>query len=59
MPRISIGGDHDEIPAFGRAVYGLSQWGDAVGGVTINNEREQDLLEVVKRAAGYLRTKIA
>ena len=44
---------------YGVAVYDLSLFDDAVGGVTIENEPEQDLLEVVKRAAGYLRTKIA
>jgi hypothetical protein len=37
------------------AVWGLSRWDDAIGGVTIKNEHERDLLEIVKRAAEFVR----
>ncbi len=43
---------------FGEAMFGLSPYSDLVGGVTVMNEPGEDLLEVVKRAAGYLRAKI-
>ena len=41
-----------------KAVWDLSRWGDAVGGVTIKNDHERDLLEIVKRAAEFLRASI-
>jgi hypothetical protein len=40
------------------AVWDLSRWGDAVGGVTIKNDHERDLLEIVKLAAEFLRASI-
>jgi hypothetical protein len=36
---------------------GLSRWNDPVGGVTIDSDRRVDLLEVVKAARDFLRTK--
>jgi hypothetical protein len=38
-------------------VWGLSRWGDAVGGVTLDEEREIDLLDVLKRTVVFLRTQ--
>jgi|SRR5882672_8108013 len=35
--------------------YGLSRWGDAIGGVTIDVDRQQDVLLAVKRAAEFIR----
>lgn len=43
----------------GAMEVGLSRLGDAIGGITLNGERELDLLAVVKRAAAFLRGKIA
>jgi hypothetical protein len=46
-------------PAFwGVAVWGLSRWDDAIGGVTIHGEHGHDLLEDVKEAAAFLRSKL-
>jgi hypothetical protein len=41
---------------FGTLVLDLSRLDDAMGGVTLNNQPNIDLLEVVKRAAEFLRT---
>jgi hypothetical protein len=35
--------------------YGLSRWGDAIGGVTLDGDRQQDVLSAVKRAAEFIR----
>jgi hypothetical protein len=46
-------------PAFwGTMVLGLSRFGDATGGVTLHNDRDVDLLDVVKRATAFLRAQI-
>jgi hypothetical protein len=37
--------------------WNLSRWGDPVGGVTLDGDRHVDLLEVVKAARDFLRTK--
>src|SRR5712691_13289725 len=43
-------------PAFwGNLAWGLSRWGDAIGGITLHDERDVDLLDVVRRAAEFLR----
>ena len=47
-------------PAFwDQAVWDLSRWDDAIGGVTISGEHHRDLLEDVKEAAAFLRSKLA
>jgi hypothetical protein len=53
-------GDVIERPPaiWGKAVWALSRWGDATGGVTIKNEHERDLLEIVKEAAEFVRAQI-
>ena len=53
-------GDVIERPPaiWGKAVWALSRWGDATGGVTIKNEHERDLLEIVKGAAEFVRARI-
>jgi hypothetical protein len=38
--------------------YGFSRWGDGVGGVTLDGDRRQDVLSVVKRAAAFIRLQI-
>jgi hypothetical protein len=43
---------------WGLMVWDLSRWDDPVGGVTIKDEAELDLLETVKRAAEFLRGKL-
>jgi hypothetical protein len=43
---------------WGEAVWDLSRWGDATGGVTIKNDHERDLLKIVKRAAEFVRASI-
>jgi hypothetical protein len=40
---------------WGQMVWDLSRWDDPTGGVTLNEKRDTDLLEVVKRAAAFLR----
>jgi len=53
-------GDVIERPPakWGKAVWDLSRWDDAIGGVTIKNEHGRDLLEIVKRAAEFVRASI-
>lgn len=43
---------------WGEGVWGLSRWGDASGGVTIKNEHDRDLLEIVKGAAEFVRARM-
>jgi hypothetical protein len=43
---------------WGEMVWDLSRWDDATGGVTIKNDPERDLLEIVKRAAEFVRGRI-
>jgi hypothetical protein len=46
-------------PAFlGQMVLSLSRLGDATGGVTLNDDREVDVLATLKRAAAFMREKI-
>lgn len=48
----------DRPPAiWGEMVWDLSRWDDEAGGVTIAGEHECDLLEELKEAAGFLRSK--
>jgi hypothetical protein len=37
------------------ATWDLSRWDDPIGGVTLDNDRNVDLLDVVKRAVAFLR----
>ncbi len=40
------------------AVLGVSRWDDPTGGVTLNTDREFDLLATLKRAATFIRARI-
>lgn len=44
---------------WGVAVWDLSRWDDAVGGVTLDKEREVDLLSVIREVADFIRQQIA
>jgi len=44
--------------AWDEGVWDLSRWGDSAGGVTLDTDRDVDLLEVVKSASSFLRTKV-
>jgi hypothetical protein len=35
--------------------YGLSRWGDPTGGITLDGDRQQDVLSAVKCAAEFIR----
>jgi hypothetical protein len=37
--------------------FGLSRWNDGVGGVTLDNDRVQDVLSIVKGAAAFIRNQ--
>jgi hypothetical protein len=39
---------------WGQMVWDLSRWDDAIGGVTLSEEREVDLLDAVKNAVKFL-----
>ena len=41
------------------AVRGLSRWDDSVGGTTIRDDHERDILIAVRRAADFLRGQIS
>jgi hypothetical protein len=43
---------------WGEAVWGLSRWDDAVGGVTIKKNHEVDLLKEIKEALSFIRSKL-
>ncbi len=43
---------------WGEAVWDLSRWDDPVGGVTLDSERDVDLLDAVKRAYEFLSEQI-
>lgn len=45
--------------AWDSAVWDLSGWEDAVGGVTLDGDRAQDILYAIKRAAEFLRAQIS
>ncbi|HZR76760.1 hypothetical protein [Bradyrhizobium sp.] len=49
-----------ERPPFywGIGVWGLSRWGDEVGGVTLDSDRTVDLLETVRTAVAFLWSKV-
>jgi hypothetical protein len=53
-------GDVIERPraVWGEMVWGLSTWGDGIGGVTVKNDHERDLLEIVKGAAEFVRASV-
>ena len=42
---------------FGQAIWDLSHWGDTRGGVTLDRDRQVDLLDALKRAVDFLREK--
>jgi len=44
---------------FGRAIWGLSVFGDSTGGVQIVREQDSDLLSALKRTMTFLRDQIA
>jgi hypothetical protein len=45
-------------PAFwGQAVWDLSRWNDPNGGVTLDKNRELDLLDALRRTVAFLRGK--
>jgi len=45
-------------PAYwGTMVWDLSRWDDSIGGVTLDRERDIDLLAVLKRAVAFLRAQ--
>jgi hypothetical protein len=57
-PRLRVGDVIGRLPAhWGYAVWDLSRWDDNTGGVEIASEQGDDLLDVVRRAADFLRTK--
>jgi hypothetical protein len=58
-PNVKAAAEVISRPPFiwGEAVWDLSRWDDAIGGVTLVGARNIDLLDVVKRAAAYLRSK--
>jgi hypothetical protein len=37
--------------------WNLSRWNDAIGGVTLDGDRQLDLLSMVKRATAFIRTQ--
>jgi hypothetical protein len=39
--------------------YGLSRYGDGIGGVTLDSDRQQDVLSAVKRAAEFIRLQFS
>lgn len=41
---------------WGEFTWGLSHWGDAVGGVTLDGERNVDLLTELKKTVQFLRS---
>src|SRR5664280_2984354 len=43
---------------WGQMVWDLSRWDDATGGVTLDGDRNLDLLATMKRAAAFMREKI-
>ena len=46
-------------PAFwNQMMWDLSRWDDPTGGVTLNTDRDVDLLDAVKRASSFLHNKI-
>jgi hypothetical protein len=46
-------------PAYGGvATWDLSRWDDATGGVTLDDNRQLDLLSTVKLAAAFIRSQI-
>jgi hypothetical protein len=59
-PPLAAGQVIERPPVFwGQMVWDLSRWDDMTGGVTIAGEHQLDLLAAVKKAAEFLRTKIA
>jgi hypothetical protein len=38
--------------------YGLSRWNDPIGGITLDGDRQLDVLSVIKAAIEFLRTQI-
>lgn len=53
-PSLRVGDVISRPPAFwGEMVWDLSRWDDAIGGVTLNEEREIDLLEAAKNTVKF------
>jgi hypothetical protein len=42
---------------WGQMVWDLSRWDDALGGVTLDNNREVDLLDALRQTVAFLRAK--
>jgi hypothetical protein len=58
-PRLKASEVISRPPAYwGRAVWDLTRWDDPVGGVTLDTEREVDLLDAVKNAVSFLWAQI-
>lgn len=43
---------------WGEMVWDLSRWDDPTGGVTLDDDRDADVLTIVQRARDFLRSKI-
>jgi hypothetical protein len=57
-PPLKVGDVIGWLPArWGHTAWDLSRWDDDTGGVEIASEQGDDLLDVVRRAADFLRTK--
>ena len=57
-PRLTAADVISRPPAiWGDMVWDLSRWDDPVGGVTLDSDRNIDLLGVVKRTAAFMRSK--
>ena len=58
-PRMKASEVVSRPPAYwGQAVWDLTKWDDRVGGVTLDGEREVDLLNTVKNAVSFLWARI-
>jgi len=38
--------------------WGLSRWDDPIGGVTVDNDRDLDILDLVKSAAQFVHRQV-
>jgi hypothetical protein len=58
-PDLAVNDVISRPPAFwGVAVWDLSRWDDPAGGVTVDKNRTIDLLNTVRHAADFLRSKV-
>lgn len=59
-PRLKASEVISRPPAYwGKAVWDLTRWDDGVGGVTLDGEREVDLLDAVKNAVSFLWAQVS